>query len=133
MTIFNKLDDLNLVRIYEGYTYIYVFLCNIGWLGGVAASLLHLITPIGLILTRTLGSRKTVVLGTLLTAGGLAGLAFSSNLILMFIFYGVGTGTGCCLLAFSPIFLLADYFPYYHPRHVTATSLILCGFSAGLY
>ena len=92
----------------------------------------HLLSPLGLILYRKFGTRKPVVLGVVLVAGATVGTAVSSHLV-MIVFFCLCGGLGASLCTLTPVFLLAEYFPYYHPHHVTATSIIFCGFSSGLY
>ncbi|KAK2157441.1 hypothetical protein LSH36_191g01053 [Paralvinella palmiformis] len=87
-----------------------------------------LLAPIGTYLNYKLGTRKTVFIGIMMTSMSLALSATVHNIVLLFLFYGVLVGCGMILIVNPPFFLIDEYFPYNHHRHVLATSIIACGF-----
>ena len=63
----------------------------------------------------------------------LAITAVVRNIYLLVVFYGVSLGLGMIFVINPPAFLLDEYFPYQHRRHVLATSVIACAFPLGKY
>ena len=90
-----------------------------------------LLAPLATVLHYKIGARPTVYLGVLITSAALALTAITNKHVLMFLIYGVTGGVGITLIINPPFFLLDEYFPYHHPRHVLATSVIACAFPAG--
>ena len=90
-----------------------------------------LLAPIATVLHYRIGTRLTVYIGVMITSIALALTAITNEIVTMFIVYGVTGGLGLTLIVNPPFFLLDEYFPYHHPRHVLATSVIACAFPAG--
>ncbi len=103
-----------------------------GWVGGVSLSIPMLAAPIGTYLHFKVGARYTVLLGVFLATLGFGFAALSPNIGVLFLCYGLLGGFGIMMQVNPPFFLLDEYFPYRHPRHVLATSVIACAFPLGM-
>ena len=96
------------------------------------SSMPMLLAPVATLLYYKIGTRTTVYIGVFTTSVALALTAITNHLVLMFLIYGVMSGIGLTLVVNPPFFLLDEYFPYSHPRHVLATSIIACAFPFGM-
>lgn len=90
-----------------------------------------LLAPIATFLHYRIGTRLTVYIGVMSTSIAMSLTAITTDIVTMFLVYGVSCGVGITLIVNPPFFLLDEYFPYHHPRHVLATSIIACAFPAG--
>lgn len=96
-------------------------------------SLPMLAAPVGTMMHYRYGCQKTVFMGVFILAIALSITPLVDDIAWMFITYGVLASTGLLLIVQPPFFLLDDYFPYDHPKHVLATSIIACGFPLGRF
>ena len=87
--------------------------------------------PIATILYNRFGAMKTVMAGNLLATLSLSMTALVNSVFAMVLVYSVCYGLACMMIVNPPFFLLNEYFPFEHPRHVLATSIVACAFPLG--
>ena len=76
--------------------------------------------------------RLAVVIGVTMSTLGLTSMALAQDdVIVSLAIYAVLMGAGSTLIANLPYYLVGDFFPREHPRHVLATGIVLCGHSMG--
>lgn len=94
-------------------------------LGTLPQAMTAMLAPLPNFFYGKVSTRKMAILGIIATSAGLAmpALATCRTLVPMMVMYGVLAGVGGSLVVNPPFFLLAEYFPYKHPRHVLATSV----------
>ena len=109
----------------------YIFYVT-GWMGSMPVSLPMLAAPLGTYLHYRLGCQRTVLIGVFISSMGLSLTSLVTSVWAMFITYGLIVGAGFLCIFNPPFFLLDEYFPYHHPRHVLATSVIACAFPLGI-
>ena len=90
-----------------------------------------LLAPLAYAITKKLNTRLTCIVGVVIASSSLALTSVIENPALLFIVYGLMLGVASALLLNPVYFLLDEYFPYKHPRHVLTTSLGTCGFPLG--
>ena len=90
-----------------------------------------LLAPLAYAITKKLKTRLTCIVGVVIASSSLALTSIIEDAALLFIVYGFILGFALALVVNPPFFLLDDYFPYNHPRHVLATSLVACAFPLG--
>lgn len=101
-------------------------------LGGLPCSLSLILSPLSYIVSSKIQTRWTCILGVLISSSALAMTSLvTENLVLLFVVYGCMFGLGASFLVNPPFFLVNEYFPYNHPRHVLTTSLAACAFPLG--
>ncbi len=101
------------------------------WLGSLPMSVPMLAAPVATYLNYKIGTRPTVFIGVLVVSVSLAVTSKAPNLGTLYAVYGVCVSIGATLVVNPPFFLLDEYFPYEHPRHVLTTSIIACAFPMG--
>ena len=82
--------------------------------------------------SRGANTRLAVLIGVIMTTLGLTSMALAQNdVIVSFAVYAMLVGAGSTLIANLPYYLVGDFFPREHPRHVLATGIVWCGLSLG--
>ncbi|CAD5125456.1 DgyrCDS13675 [Dimorphilus gyrociliatus] len=105
----------------------------LGLISSTAIALVCLVTPIATFLSNRIGSRKCLLLGTIISSTflGLSGLY--ENFWSVYICFGIIFGTVACLMINPLYFVVNLYYPFNHPRHVLANSLLTCGYPLGTF
>ena len=101
------------------------------WLGALPTSLPMIAAPLALAVNIRLGTWKTVLIGTVVVTIGVGTSAVANSLPLLYFTYGAVVSAGLAFLLNAPYFFIGELFPYDHPRHVSATSIGICGFPLG--
>ncbi len=90
-----------------------------------------LAAPVATYLNYKIGTQTTVFIGVLVASVSLAVTSKAANLGTLYAVYGGCISIGATLVVHPPFFLLDEYFPLEHPRHVLTTSIIACAFPMG--
>ncbi|XP_078698497.1 monocarboxylate transporter 10-like [Branchiostoma floridae x Branchiostoma belcheri] len=80
------------------------------WIGSLNWGLQHLCSPLAGILVDKIGCRKTSALGAVLIFTGLMTSSFASRLEILYVTFGIITGTGMAISNVSAITILGHYF-----------------------
>jgi len=97
----------------------------------LASTIPLLFAPVGNLLHYRYGTRRTVFVGVMTLSLILVTLSFISEIRLLLLIFGLFGGIAQTLITNAPFILVAEYFPYEHPRHVLATSLVMSSFPLG--
>ena len=100
-------------------------------LGALPPSLSKLLAPFAHAVNSKLQTRLTCIVGVVISSVALAVTSLLNDAILLFLVYGFVFGCALSLITNPPYDLVNEYFPYNHPRHVLATSLVACANSLG--
>lgn len=102
-------------------------------MGTLPPALSVFLAPLPNFLHGKISTRILVIMGVIVTSLGfvMPALATCDTMIVMFAMYGLLAGVGSSFMLNLPFFLLAEYFPYEHPRHVLATGAAVLGYPAG--
>ncbi|XP_062567429.1 monocarboxylate transporter 14-like [Saccostrea cucullata] len=82
------------------------------WISSLITAMTFLITPLAGVLVNKFGWRVVTFCGGLLTCGGLLLSTLSTNLVLLCLFYGVITGSGCGIAYMSGSLAVPKYFQH---------------------
>ena len=81
---------------------------------------------------RDVSTRLLALIGAIVTTMAFASMALAqSDVSISLGVYSVLGGIGMLLASIPAYFLLGNYFPYNHPHHVLATSLVTWSFPLG--
>ncbi|CAH1228410.1 SLC16A10 [Branchiostoma lanceolatum] len=80
------------------------------WIGSLNWGLQHLCSPLAGILVDKIGCRKTSCLGAVLVFTGLMTSSFASRLEILYVTFGIITGTGMAISNVAAITILGHYF-----------------------
>jgi len=86
--------------------------------------------PVATWLTDRYGCRNVTIIGSLMSAAGFLAAAFSHNIYLLYLFFGVVAGFGLSLCYVSAIIIVAYYFDR---RRSFATGISVCGSGVGTF
>ncbi|XP_070569273.1 monocarboxylate transporter 9-like [Ptychodera flava] len=98
------------------------------WVGSIANVVFALATPVGVLLARWLGHRKTVMLGAMLATVGYLSSAFVTQLYQLYFTFGVLVSGGCSLAYISGIEMTSQYF---EKKLAIALGFAMAGTGAG--
>ena len=101
-------------------------------MGSLAIGIPCLSAPLGTWVAFRIGTRPTVLMGLVIASAGLFLTTVAPTFEVLFFVYGLILPVGHIFVNTPPFFLLDEYFPYDHPRHVLTTSIIVCGFPLGM-
>ncbi|XP_077977518.1 monocarboxylate transporter 12-like [Glandiceps talaboti] len=102
---------------------------NVGWIGAISGFIYISIGPLSATLTKKLGTRVVLMIGSLLNLIGFVLSTFASSLSLLYFTYGVLLGFGSGLPLAAVVIHINKYF---RERFVFANGLCFSGYAIGL-
>lgn len=96
-------------------------------------ALVYMCAPIANYIGAKIGTRKCLLLGSFFGPLFLGLSGSYPNFVCVLIFYGILFGPASCLMINPLYFTINRYYPFDHPRHVLANSLLTCGYPVGSF
>ncbi|XP_014661880.1 PREDICTED: monocarboxylate transporter 13-like isoform X2 [Priapulus caudatus] len=93
------------------------------WVGSISVGILLGIGPVASVAATVLSTRKTVIIGGVISALGLVASSFATNIYHLMLTYGIITGTGYGLAITPGYAILAAYFNKWRPLAFSVSTL----------